>query len=45
VVNINDRDCIRTYINVKRFDDRARVQTESQRLFEIQAYRAERGES
>ena len=41
--NINDRDCIRTYINVKRKYDRACIQTEPQRLFEIQAYRAERG--
>ena len=45
VVNINDRNCIRTYLNFKRKHDRACIQTEPQRLFEIEAYRAERGES
>ena len=45
VVNINDRNCIRTYINFKRKYDRACIQKHPQRLFEIQAYRAERGKS
>jgi len=45
VVNINDRNCIRTYINFKRNNDRACIQTQPQRLFEIQEDRAERGQS
>ena len=45
VVNINDRNCIRTYTHIKRKYDRACIQTEPQRLFEIKAYRAERGKS
>ena len=45
VVNINDRDCIRTYTYIKRKYDRACIQTDPQRLFEIKAYRAERGQS
>ena len=45
VVNINDRNCIRTYTHIKRKYDRACIQTEPQRLFEIKADRAERGKS
>ena len=44
-VNTNDRNCICTNLNFKRFNDRTCIQTEPQRLFEIKAYRAERGES
>ena len=32
---INDRNCIRTYINFKRKYDRACIQRQPQRLFEI----------
>ena len=32
-------------LNFKRFYDRTCIQNEPQRLFEIQAYRAERGKS
>ncbi len=45
LVNINDRNCIRTYTHIKRKYDRACIQTVVIRLFEIQAYRAERGKS
>ena len=44
VVNINDRNCIRTYINVKRKHDRACIQKQPQRLFEVQEDSSERGQ-
>ena len=44
-VKYYDRNCIRTYSNVKRKYDRACIQKQPQRLFEIKAYRAERGQS
>ena len=40
-----DRNCIRTYPNFKRKYDRTCIQKQLKRLFEIQAYRAERGQS
>ena len=45
MVNINDRNCICTNLNFKRFYDRTCIQTKPQRLFEIKADRAERGQS
>ena len=45
VVNTNDRNCIRTYPNVKRKYDRACIQRQSQRLFEVQEDSSERGKS
>ena len=44
-VNINDRDCIRTYFNFKRKHDRTCIQKQPQRLFEIKADRAKRSKS
>ena len=44
-VNTNDRNCICTNLNFKRFNDRTCIQTEPRLTFEIKAYRAERGES
>ena len=41
----DDRACIRINLNFKRKYDRTCIQKLVKRLFEIQAYRAERGKS
>ena len=43
VENINDRNCVCFITYIKRNDDRACIQTDPQRMFEVQEDRPERG--
>ena len=45
VENINDRYCVCFITYIKRNDDRACIQTDPQRMFEVQEDRSERGQS